>query len=589
MPHGKGGQQSTRKNPREEANKEEDFELEVEHSTTREDTLSPMSYTSSSAGSVASGSSVSSSQLEMILAANSKVLAESIASNQRTMEASITANSKSVEASTKSMESSILSILSTMSTSGSVATTSAVASAPPPATAPRAQVKVPIWSDDESPTTYFSKLEKAFTLNGVPRSQWGQSVHVHLTGEAQDALAQVPLVSLEDYDVIKATVLDALGDTPEYADRGWWSLSRKSGEDACAFYLRIRACGILRLQGLTSKDEILEKLVLSRFLSLLPADSYAHATDRSPKDGLEAAKIVQQLEQRRAYTREKQGWKHHHSGRREHGRGGGSQGSNTQGGRSHSPNNSGSGNSSGGTGSGNSSNGAGAKEVTGGNPSAGAPASGSSRHNSGRSDRGNRKQVICHNCGEPGHIRPNCPNRVRSVRSPEGDSVIEVTGLVAGVPVKGLQIDTGAGRTVIDAKHIPRSAYLGRTITLDTWKGRQCSEHPLAKLSIKIGGVSTVAVVAVGENFGSPALLGLDLGPAMSAKLASIVADRTKAALNISELEVPMQNEIEQVKVTRAQAKKAAAEDKENDIASAQSESHPTALSDVLDLPDDFF
>ena len=543
MPHSKGSQQSTRKNPREEAGKEDEFELEVDPNA-REDTFSP-SYSASSAGTASSGSTVSSSQLEMILAANSKILADSMASNQRSMEAS-----------QKSMESSILSVLSSISTSGSVAPTSAVASAPPPAPAPRAQVKVPTWSDAESPTTYFSKLEKAFTLNGVPRPQWGQSVHVHLTGEAQDALAQVPLASLEDYDVIKATVLDALGDTPEHADRDWWSLHRKSGEDACAFYLRIRACGILRLQGLMSKDEILEKLVLSRFLSLLPANSYEHAADRSPKDGLAAAKIVQQLEQRRAYTREMQGWRHHQSFRRREpsrnsyngGGNSGSQGSNTQGGRSHSPTHSGkssissSGNSGDGTGSSNFFSGADASEGSSDNSDSGAPASGGFERNGGR---GSRRPVTCHGCGEPGHIRPDCPNRIRSIRSPGSSPGIVVTGLIAGVPVKGLQIDTGAGRTVIDAKHIPRSAYLGRTITLDTWKGRQCSEYPLAKLSIRIKGVSTVAVVAVGENFGSPALLGLDLGPAMSAKLASIVADRTKAALhNISELEVPMQKVI---------------------------------------------
>ena len=560
MPHGKGGQQSTRKNPRDKTSKEDDFELEVDP-TAREDTLSPL-YSASSAGTASSISSVSSSQLEMILAANSKILADSMASNQRSMEAS-----------QKSMESSILSVLSTISTPGSVA------SALPPAAAPRVKVKLPLWSEDETPSNFFSKMEKALTLNGVPRSQWGQNIHVQLAGSAQNALAQVPLDSIEDYDVIKTTLLDALGDTPEFADRNWWSISRKSGEDVYAFYLRIRACGILRLQGLTSKDEILEKLVLSRFLSLLPADSYAHATDRCPKDGSEAAKLVQQLEQRRAYIKEMQGGRHHTSGRREPSRGGGSQSSNNYGGRSHSPTHSGSGNSSDTTGSSSSPSGSDAKEGTGSNPSSGAPASGGSIQSGGKHDRGNRKQVICHNCGEPGHIRPNCPNRIRSVRSPGSAPVIEVTGLIAGVPVKGLQIDTGAGRTVIDAKHIPRSAYLGKSITLDTWKGRQYSEHKLAKLSIVINGVSTVAVVAVAEDFGCPALLGLDLGPAMSAKITGIVADRTKAALIISESDstvVPMHSDSKVV--TKQQVK--------SEVPRTQFECKPVALADVLDLPE---
>ena len=66
MPHGKGSQQSTRKNPREESSREDEFELEIDP-TAREDTLSPL-YSASTAGSASAGSAVSSSQLEMILA-----------------------------------------------------------------------------------------------------------------------------------------------------------------------------------------------------------------------------------------------------------------------------------------------------------------------------------------------------------------------------------------------------------------------------------------------------------------------------------------------------------------------------------------
>ena len=507
MPHGKGSQPSTRKNPREEASKEDEFELEIDP-TAREDTLSPL-YSASSAGTASSGTSVSSSQLEMILAANSKILADSMASNQRSMEAS-----------QKSMESSFLSALSTLSTSGPVAPSVALAS--PPA------VKVPKWTDGDQPFPFFTKLETAFTHNKVDKATWGRLLPVYLSGRAEIAFTQVDSSLLGDYEAVKSVLLKALGDTPAHAERHWWSLARLSGETPADFFSRVRHTGLRRLSQLPTREAVVDHVILSKFLSLLPVDSYAAVMAQHPKTGLEAAEFLLDFEETRAYSRKRQPWKdHHHHPRREpH--------------RSHSPNNSSSGNSNGGTSSGNNSSGSGAH---GGKPSAGAPTSGGSNNSGGKSDRGNRKQVICHNCGEPGHIRPNCPNRIRSVRSPEGNSVIAVTGLLAGVPVKGLQIDTGAGRTVIDKKHIPRSAYLGKSITLDTWKGRQYSEHKLAKLSIVIGGVSTVAVVAVAEDFGCPALLGLDLGPAMSAKITGIVADRTKAALTNSEIEVPMQSD----------------------------------------------
>ena len=521
MPHGnKGSQQSTRKNPREESSREDEFELEIDP-TAREDTLSPL-YSASTAGSASAGSAVSSSQLEMMLAATSKMMADSMASNQRSMEAS-----------QKAMESSFLSALSTITTSTSVAPS--VASAPPPAVAPSSAVKVPKWTDGDQPFPFFTKLETAFTHNKVDKATWGRLLPVYLSGRAEIAFTQVDSSLLGDYDAVKSVLLKALGDTPAHAERHWWSLARLSGETPADFFSRVRHTGLRRLSQLPTREAVVDHVILSRFLSLLPADSYAAVMSQHPKTGLEAAEFLLDFEETRAYSRKRQPWMdHHHHPRREpH--------------RSHSPNSSSSGNSNGGTSSSNSSSGSGAQEVTDGNPSAGAPASGSSRHSGGKSDRGNRKQVICHNCGEPGHIRPNCPNRIRSVRSPGSATVIEVTGLIAGVPVKGLQIDTGAGRTVIDAKHIPRSAYLGKSITLDTWKGRQYSEHKLAKLSIVINGVSTVAVVAVAEDFGCPALLGLDLGPAMSAKITGIVADRTKAALTISESEVPMPVVIDEV------------------------------------------
>ena len=583
MPHGKGGQQSTRKNPRDESSRDDDFELEVDP-TAREDTLSPL-YSASTAGSASAGSSVSSSQLEMILAANSKILADSIASNQRSMEASH-----------KSMETSFLSALSTLSSAGSVAPS--VASAPPPAVAPSSTVKVPKWTDGDQPFPFFTKLETAFTHNKVDKATWGRLLPVYLSGRAEIAFTQVDSSLLGDYDAVKSVLLKALGDTPAHAERHWWSLARLSGETPADFFSRVRHTGLRRLSQLPTREAVVDHVILSRFLSLLPVDSYAAVMAQHPKTGLEAAEFLLDFEETRAYSRTRQPWTdHQHHHRREpH--------------RSNSPNNSSGGTYSSGTGGGNTSSGSGVVEVTGGNSSAGAPASGGSNYSGGKHDRGRRKPVICHNCGEPGHIRPNCPNRVRSVRSPEHDPLIKVDGVLAGEFVSGLQIDTGAGRSVVNARWVPKSAYLKTSITLDSWRGKQLSKHRLAKLKITVGKVSVNAVVAVAEELDCPALLGLDLGDEMNENLAGIIFNKVKAARAarskdvvpnqvVSESEVPMQIDnsvkvevpmhVEQVSVPRAQAKKAAAVDKENDLASTQSECEPVALSDVLDFPDSYF
>ena len=575
MPYGKGSQQPTRKSPREESSKEDDPELELDP-TAREDTLSPL-YSASSAGAASFATSVSSSQLEMILAANSKIMADSMASTQRSMEAS-----------QKSMESSFLSALSSISTAGSVA------SAPPPAAAPSSSVKVPKWTDGDQPFAFFTKLETALTHNGVDKATWGRLLPVYLSGEAEAAFVQVDRSLLGDYEAVKNILLKALGDTPGHADRRWWSLTRLPGETPAQFFLRIKNTGMRRLSAFPTREAVVEHTILSRFLSLLPADSYAAVAAQHPKTGMDAAELLQDFEETKAYSWKRQGWRNpHHSGRREPSRGGsgnsGSPSSSSNGGTgnsspegsgSHNAGNSGNGSQGSGTsgGSSNSGSGTGVREVT-GNPS-----SSSSR---GWGDRHSKKPVICHNCGEPGHIRPNCPNRVSSVKSHESEELIEVSGFLAGVPVEGLHIDTGAERTVVDAKYIPRSAYLGKSMSLDSWRGRQLSKHKLAKITIKIDDVSSDAVVAVADQLDCPALLGRNLGPAMYAKMTAIVAAKAKAALIASEVVntvvpthvvndgVPKQNV---GRVNRAQPKQVAAVEQAKDVAPTQAEHQPLVM-----------
>ena len=512
MPHGKGNQ-VTRKNPREDTTREENLDFGSEITARdREDTLSPLSpASSSSAGSDASGgsdhssSSVSSAQLEMILAANSK-----------------------------SMEASILSIMATLAPSvsaGSVAPTPAVASSPP--------VKVPKWTEGDQPFSFFTKLETALTHNRVPKATWGRLLPVYLSGRAEIAFAQVDSTLLDDYDAVKSVLLKSLGDTPAHADRNWWSLARLPGETPADFYLRVRNTGLRRVCKLPTREAVVDHVILSRFLSLLPADSYTAVMSQHPKTGLEAAELLQDFEETRAYSWKRQNWKNSPSGRREHTRGSGS---------------------SSGSGSGSNSGSPSSRESS---PPVG---DGSSKTNvagsenpRGGGNRPSRKPIICHGCGEPGHIRPQCPNRervwnincVRSTGPPVCDSTFVANGFLAGTPCSDLYIDTGAEKSVVNAKCVPKSAYLGRSITLGSWKSGQRSKHQLARLTITVGEVSVVAEVAVAEQLHCSALLGRDLGRKMARKLTSIVlkhmddsdsdSDVTEVPMQEVKVEVPMQ------------------------------------------------
>ena len=440
-----------------------------------------------------------------------------------------------------------------------------------PGTARGAQIKIPKWTDDETPFEYFGKFEKALKHNGVEKKSWGQLLPVYLAGRAQAAFAQVDSESLEDYESVKATLLEFLGDTPASADRRWWSLSRQVNEEPGSFYLRVRATGLRRLHGLATREEILEKVILSRFLSLLPAECYSCVVSKQPKNGLEAARLVQEYEETRSFSRRRQPWKQdssyhssHSVNRREQGGGG----------------------TGGGASSVNTKEGAVSQ-----NSSAGTSVNNGSKNV--KVEKQNRKPVTCYGCGELGHIRPNCPNKVRRVRSPVKDSLMEVDGCLAGFAVKGLKVDTGADRTIVCADFVPKSAYLKKTVILDSWRGKQFSKHRMAKLVVKVGKTEVTAVVAVAEKLDCPALLGNDLGPAMGVELLSMVLERARAAQSESCEEVVKMNvvesEVESVRATRAQVGRERMEDEQNVQASAQSESEPLPLSEIIDIPDSYF
>ena len=179
------------------------------------------------------------------------------------------------------------------------------------------QVKPPKWSDEDTPFEYFGKYEKAMLHNGVERSAWGTLLPVYLAGRAQAALAQVNVDELSEYDKVKATLMESLGDTPASADRKWWSLTRLPGEEPGSFYLRVRAIGLRRLYGLSTVGEITEQVILSRYLSLLPAECYSVVVGKSPKSGLEASRMVQEFEETRSFARKRQPWKDNYQHRRE--------------------------------------------------------------------------------------------------------------------------------------------------------------------------------------------------------------------------------------------------------------------------------
>ena len=377
------------------------------------------------------------------------------------------------------------------------------------------RVDIPKWVEGESPSDFFGKYEQALSHNGVDRSKWGSLLQVYISGSAQASFRQINPVLYSNYDQVKKEMLESLGDTPDGADKRWFTLSRQGGENHRALFRRVHNTGYRRMDGLESKEACCDRMVLSKFLTLLSPECYASVAAMRPRNGQEAARLAQEYEEDASFARslnpQSSGGHHSNYYRREH------------------------------------SNDIVQQQEGAGSP--GIPKSGSGyqgRNNTpspvlGQASGTNQlkidkpfRQVTCYGCGELGHIRPNCPNRernvrvVRSVKEQNAESGSFVDGLLAGVQVKGLRVDTGAEITVVHEDFIPSATYTGETVVLDSWRRAQFSTHRVARIAIQVGKVKVEAEVAVTDTLGCPALLGPDLGLTMLKELIKSVIDQVE-------------------------------------------------------------
>ena len=185
-----------------------------------------------------------------------------------------------------------------------------------------ARVDIPKWVDGENPWEYFGKYEQALTHNGVPKDKWGPLLQIYLTGTAQGSFGQVNPLVIKDYDSLKQAMLEALGVTPDGADKRWCHLTRQKGESHRALYRRVHMTGFRRMHGLDSKEQCCQRMILSKFLTLLSPDCYSSVVAKRPKDGQEAAAFAQEFEDSSSFARSLQSRSTGHYYRREHHSGG---------------------------------------------------------------------------------------------------------------------------------------------------------------------------------------------------------------------------------------------------------------------------
>ena len=348
------------------------------------------------------------------------------------------------------------------------------------------------WEDGDQPEAYLLRFEDTMKQAGIPQQEWPQRLRPLLTGSALTAYSRdVPEDAKESYPEFKEALLNGL--SVKQCRLDLWNLRKTPEETYQEVARKIEFMTNPMLYGCHCIPDVHKMLSLSKFLTVCPPEAVYYVQLNPPKSTVEAANLVQEYfhnqpnREHRKFTRFNQ-W--HRNGKRD-GRGGFREGAR----RVDTPNvvqreslRQGELHTTTGTGS-----------QQGGRAFPKTPSNGRQVHD---------KVPVCFQCGQRGHKRPGCPNKIARIQIPTGGPCPKVEGKIGKVPCSML-VDTGAEKTVVSAKLVQPEQHLGKTIPSIGFDGGKM-HAPIAKVWIKVGEYGIPAEVAVISNAPEMVCLGVD-------------------------------------------------------------------------------
>ena len=139
----------------------------------------------------------------------------------------------------------------------------------------RQEIKYPELHDDESPIEFFNKLEWTAHYNRLSADDKVFTLRLHLHGKTSRAFCTlIDEEDMDNYDHVKATLLEALGDTPTRADWKWWQLHFRQGDYPMEYAQTVLLLNNRRLKEAPDRKSVLELVALYKFLHSLPAEMH---------------------------------------------------------------------------------------------------------------------------------------------------------------------------------------------------------------------------------------------------------------------------------------------------------------------------
>ena len=287
------------------------------------------------------------------------------------------------------------------------------------------------------------------------------------------------------FDDLKEHLLQALGYSEERCRKKFWSNTWNFSNGVHSVLDQLQSLADRLLKECKSVEDAKHKMLMGKLLSICPHDIAEHILLRNPKTILETANIIQdRLDTQPTWKKDRSIHYHHHSRERI------SNGHNDE-----------------------------KKPV----PHLSETKSGESnklpKHHSvardshfrGRPNEQNQLggPVVCYNCGEPGHKRPNCPHKVNMVTTFNKVTLLSLEGAIGNHKCM-LTLDSGAQITVVNKSLVTEDEYTGESIKL-TGIGGYVTIAKLAVVKICTENFSFLQKVAVIPNNCQEVLIGMDV------------------------------------------------------------------------------